>query len=289
MHFKSKALPFSVFLLVLSTAALVDAKQLIDSCSADDSYTNGSIFQSNLQELLSSLRNSAINSSGFSNITVGDPMSPNRVSGVLMCYGDKTPDECEACINSTTANMTQLCPYSKRATVIDDRCYLRYSNENFLGVLTSDQDYYDKWIANASSQSSFNKTLYNLIDTLSKDASNAQFLYATGYSMVSGSNETVYVLVQCRRDLSAEDCHQAIADALQYTQIFGSIRQSVFVYLTSCYLRYSVYPFVVTIPAIMRVQPSPPSFPSPPSLPPSSGQFIFHFLFCFVNLFLSFL
>lgn len=270
---------FMILHLFFSSGTFVDANKLFDSCSPDANYTDGSIFQSNLQELLSSLKINAINSGGFSNVTVG--YSPNRVSGVLMCYGDKTPDECEECINSTTAEITQLCPYSKRVSVIDDRCYLRYSDENFLGILTSDQDYHDEWAANASNQFSFNKTLYKLMDTLSQNASQAPFLYATGYSDVSDSNETVYALVQCRRDLSAEDCNQAIADALQYTQMFGSIRQSVVVYLTSCFLRYSVYPFVVTIPATMRGQPSPsPSLPTPPSSSPSSGQFLLLFFFC---------
>ncbi|KAJ3687289.1 hypothetical protein LUZ61_016453 [Rhynchospora tenuis] len=246
------------------SGAFVEAVRRIDSCSTDGNYTDGSIFQTNLQKLLISLQTNAINSGGFSNITIGEPSSSGRVSGVLMCYGDKTPNECELCINTTTTNMTQACPYSRRASVIDDRCYLRYSDENFLGTLTTDQDYYDYSAANVSNPISFNKTLYNLMNKLTIAAAKTPLLYATDYSDVSDSNETVYGLVQCRQDLSAEDCSQAIADALQYTQMFHSIRQYVIVYLTTCYLRYSVYPFDVTIPEVMRGH-APPSVMPPPA------------------------
>lgn len=100
-------------------------------------YTANSIYQSNLDSLLSSsfLVVSGDSSSGALFAKGSRGAAPDTVYAVALCRGDANASACSGCVDAAYAAATaRLCPLSKDAAVFYDECALRFSDEDILNM-----------------------------------------------------------------------------------------------------------------------------------------------------------
>uniref|UniRef100_A0A804KNH6 non-specific serine/threonine protein kinase n=1 Tax=Musa acuminata subsp. malaccensis TaxID=214687 RepID=A0A804KNH6_MUSAM len=228
-------------------------------CPHDANYTTNSTFQYNLNLLLASLSSSTA-ATGYSNDTEG--RSSDQVHGLALCRGDVSSSVCQTCLDAAVQDIIQSCPNGMTSTTCYDDCLLRYSNRTFFS--TADTSFmYAAWNSqNVSDQQQFETTLGNLMDDLTMKASSSPKLFAAGSANVTSFNK-LYGLVQCSRDLSADDCYRCLQDMVTFIPKYSSWKQGGKVYVQSCYLRFESYRFY----NLSAVEAPPP--PSPSSKTPS--------------------
>uniref|UniRef100_A0A7N0TS20 Uncharacterized protein n=1 Tax=Kalanchoe fedtschenkoi TaxID=63787 RepID=A0A7N0TS20_KALFE len=108
----------SVVAFVVSVMACLASAQnetyLNHNCSGGH-YTSNSIYQKNLNTLLSSLSSNNDIDYGFYNISEGEGI--DRVNSVALCRGDVRQAACKRCVNFSTTNLPMMCPTQKEAIV----------------------------------------------------------------------------------------------------------------------------------------------------------------------------
>ncbi|XP_065024897.1 cysteine-rich receptor-like protein kinase 44 [Musa acuminata AAA Group] len=228
-------------------------------CPHDANYTTNSTFQYNLNLLLASLSSSTA-ATGYSNDTEG--RSSDQVHGLALCRGDVSSSVCQTCLDAAVQDIIQSCPNGMTSTTCYDDCLLRYSNRTFFSTADTSFRYWAWNSQNVSNQQQFDTTLGNLMDGLTKKASSSPKLFAAGSANVTSFNK-LYGLVQCSRDLSADDCYRCLQDMVNFIPNCCSWKQGGKVYVQSCYLRFESYPFY-NLSAVEA--------PLPPSVPPSPNS-----------------
>lgn len=227
-----------VFLALLWDLAYADPPY--KNCSDTGNYAVTSPFQNNLNNILHSLSSNASISKFYSNSTGNDT---DRVYGLYMCLDYVTNESCHDCITTASHDMLKLCPSTTEAVVWEEICQLRYSKKSFFGILdvTGNIPLDNK---KNNSQPELFKSIVNV--TLNALAYQAAFnlsanMYATGEAAFQ--DKTIYALVQCTRDLSANDCNLCLQSAT--ADILRAYYYSVGARLLSrsCFLRYELYSF----------------------------------------------
>ncbi len=122
----SRLLFFLSTILILIVQVIAQQRLILESCF-DGNYTNNSTYETNLNQLLSSL-SSNTEIDGFYKSSYGQ--SPDEVYATVLCRGDLKPDLCRSCVKNATELITQICPNRKGAIGISDLCMLRYSNRS---------------------------------------------------------------------------------------------------------------------------------------------------------------
>ncbi|GMY36994.1 probable LRR receptor-like serine/threonine-protein kinase At1g07650 isoform X7 [Fagus crenata] len=132
--------PFSlliVFLSMLSFLSLnshaADPVQLYQVC-ANNTFNPNSIYQSNLNSLLSSISSNATQNLEFYNTTSGQNTS-EPVYGLYDCRGDVTIQVCRTCVVAAVKEIKNKCSRQKIAVIWYDECLLRYSNRSFFSTV----------------------------------------------------------------------------------------------------------------------------------------------------------
>ncbi|KAM5588591.1 hypothetical protein ABKV19_006849 [Rosa sericea] len=161
-----------------------------------------------------------------------------------MCLDFVSNDTCHKCIDAAQSNIMNLCPKSKEAIVWEEWCQLRYSNENFFGILDVSDNVVQINKQNISEPEKFKSVVNQKLSELAeKVAYNDSFtkMYATGE--VNFGDEVIYALVQCTTDLSGRDCHTCLQRATEdvLREYFFAIGARLF--SRSCFLRYELYSF----------------------------------------------
>uniref|UniRef100_A0A2K1YEU5 Uncharacterized protein n=1 Tax=Populus trichocarpa TaxID=3694 RepID=A0A2K1YEU5_POPTR len=213
---------------------------LLNLAYADPPYTN-SPFQNNLKSLMSYLASNASVSNQYHAYAGNDP---DRVYAHYMCYNYITFEKCSACIDAASQDIMQLCPNIRDAAVWEELCQLRFSNQNFLGLL----DF------SGNIPLSNRKTIKNpeqLVSAVNENFSNltkkaafvpARNMYATRKLTLSDI-DTLYALGQCSTDLSSHDCNTCLQVAIQNISTCCYISRGARLLSRSCYFRYELYPF----------------------------------------------
>ncbi|KAI4295838.1 hypothetical protein L6164_035839 [Bauhinia variegata] len=235
---------FIRFLLLVSLAFLSNvafADPPYEICSSGSSYTNGSTFESNLNNLLLSLPSNASISKSC-NASYGD--DPDKVYSLYMCLDYISSESCQKCIATAGIDIVKVCPQAKEAAVFEEECQLRYSNRNFFGKLYVSQTYSVRNLNNISEpekfKSALNEILYNITEVAAFNSS--ANMYATREGPFE--DKTIYALVQCTRDLSAANCSTCLKSAIERDlPDCCSAAVGARILSPSCYLRYEVYPF----------------------------------------------
>ncbi|KAF3961557.1 hypothetical protein CMV_013832 [Castanea mollissima] len=93
-------------------------------CSKDDYSATENGFQTNLNNLFSSLVNGALQN-GFYKTTAGK--NSNKVYGLIQCRGDISGNSCAGCTNNSITVALHDCPKSKEVWVWFRWCFLHYS------------------------------------------------------------------------------------------------------------------------------------------------------------------
>ncbi|KAL0305888.1 UNVERIFIED_CONTAM: Cysteine-rich receptor-like protein kinase [Sesamum radiatum] len=236
-------------------------------------------FKANLDAVLSSLSTN-VDSNGFYNASLGQ--NPDRVNAIVLCRGDIQLDTCRGCLQNATAELITSCPNQKQAIDWQDGCLLRYSNETFVGTLATGPTWYLRNMQNATSPDQFKQDLRTLLDNLRGQAAYGGSLRKVAAGNISGPDfQTIYGLVQCTPDLSADDCSSCLIGAAAEIPYCCDGKQGGRVLKPSCTLRFEIYPFYngTRLQELAR-QPEPPVL-SPPGpvvndiSTPESLQFAF--------------
>ncbi|XP_062087510.1 cysteine-rich receptor-like protein kinase 10 isoform X2 [Humulus lupulus] len=242
-HLEGVVKPIPLLLLyflwtLLSNLSLADPPY--PRCSNTSNYTENSLFQNNLQNLLGTFPSNA-STLKFHSAIIGKK-DADKVYGLYMCLSYVNDTLCHDCIATAAQDVLGLCHNSKEAVVWEESCQLRYSNENFFGKLSVTGNIPLDNVQNISQPEEFKsfmkKTLRNLTQVA---ASNDSSMYATGE--VAYMDKTVYALVQCTGDLSSDDCKKCLGSATE--EILDVYYHSIGARLLSrsCYLRYELYAF----------------------------------------------
>ncbi|MCL7027554.1 hypothetical protein MKW94_026459 [Papaver nudicaule] len=202
-----------------------------------------SSYGTNLQALLSSF-SVTVPPTGFGLGSKG--LAEDRVNGFALCRGDVKYNDCRTCVVKAASELRKLCPSNKGAIIWYDNCAVKYSNEKFFGKIDDANKIYMWNLNNVSDPNVFNKKTREFIASLSEKAVGAGMkLFATGEMALGGySDEKLYGLVQCSRDLSSSDCKKCLDEAVSELPSCCDGKRGGRVIGGSCNIRYELYPFV---------------------------------------------
>ncbi|XP_049936335.1 uncharacterized protein LOC116263662 [Nymphaea colorata] len=193
---------------------------------------------------------------GFYDETVG--LGSSQVYGQALCRGDITKDVCWHCIAQASTKIQELCPNSRRAIIWLDLCHLRYSDENFAGTVDVQDRACQPSAENTSNPTSFDENLRILFSNLTSKAvqSSSTHFFATGKTLLPDS-QTIYALVQCVRDISADQCVWCLRNASADIEGCFNGRQGGRILRGSCSLSFGMQSFFAGDPALVSsVQPN---------------------------------
>ncbi|CAL4891100.1 unnamed protein product [Urochloa decumbens] len=222
------------------------------SCSYAN-YTNGSQYKKNLDRLLDTLPTAAADNGRFYKDSAG--AGADEVFGLIMCFADWNATECRECLAGAAAGIKRECPGSRSVRAMYDACMLRYSAAPIpptadLGAIFEEYAYGEPvtslGLANA---------LMRLMAKLTAGVTASPLLLANDTAPYS-SSQTMYGLAQCTRDLNATECTRCINDYVDrlvdmYPNKTGGAMKGY-----SCYLRYQVGTFQITLPTMPPQQPT---------------------------------
>ncbi|KAK1303139.1 Cysteine-rich receptor-like protein kinase 8 [Acorus calamus] len=266
-----------IFSLLLTTTLLVSlsttttrADPLYQICQNKSNYTTNSIYQANLNTLLSSLSSNGP-TTGFFTTTQGNP--PDQVDGLVLCRGDTNVSACAACLDTAVVDVVQSCPTQKGAVIWYDNCLLRYSNIRFFNSVDTSMMIYMWNVNNASDPRPFFATVYGLMGSLVNETAAGPGMFATRELAVSGAGavagQKVYALAQCTRDLSRDSCAQCLLNANQSIPSCCAGKIGGRVIMPSCNIRYEIYKFYGN----SSIRTAVPSSSLPPIPPPTLVAF----------------
>lgn len=236
--------------------------------STNREFSPNSTYDTNLNAILSSVSRK-IDDFGFYNSSLG--LNFDTISVIAQCRGDVQLQACRDCINNAARKILEVCPYKKSAFGYYDRCLLRYSNESIIGNLATRPPNFVYHTGNASSPEVYFQDLRNLLESLRDQASRGgKKKYAS--NIIQGpDSQTIYALVQCTADLSAQSCSNCLSAGildLPRCKCYG--KQDLVYFMPSCSFQYDTNnPFFDELPTQAPPPLSPPSPPSPLSPPPS--------------------
>lgn len=242
---------FSILISFLSFATIQpqsysDPVYLYHNCSGSNT-TDGSIFQSNLKTLLSSLSDNAADNDGFYNNTVYGKNPSDSVFGLYMCRGDVPSLLCQQCVQNATQRLSSDCSLAKQAVIWYDECTVRYSNNSFFSTVSVRPRVGLLTTANISNQESFMNLLFQTINETADAAAVDVQKFATGEAKISGF-QSLYCLAQCTRDLSPSDCRSCLSGVIGDLPWCCQGKQGGRVLYPSCNVRYERYPFYGSTP-----------------------------------------
>ncbi|XP_039129032.1 cysteine-rich receptor-like protein kinase 5 [Dioscorea cayenensis subsp. rotundata] len=213
-------------------------------CSSDDfPASNGLNATAQLESLLSSLTEQAPSFNGFYNTSEGEDM--NKIYGLALCRGDlqNKTDDCQSCLQDASKSIVEDCPNKTQAIEWYEKCFIKYSNQNFFGKVDTDSV---QWLCSVNylSAEASNATV-NLALGLINDTVNNQMFVGAEEEEISNSLKA-YFLLQCTRDLSKDGCRRCLQTGM--SQVSNECNQTNgWRYLSSsCTLRFEVGPFFDT-------------------------------------------
>ncbi|AES59550.2 cysteine-rich receptor-like protein kinase 26 [Medicago truncatula] len=272
-----------IFTSQISTAT-TDAtgkfRYICDQGNDDGNYTTNSTYHTNLKTLLSTLTSNKDINYGFYNSSYG--VNTDKVNAIGLCRGDVKPDDCQNCLQNSTALLTQLCQNRKEAIgwYDDEKCMLRSSHRLIFGINEMGPAMIAWNLQNATKEveDEFDKGLKNLLYNLKNLAASGEsdLKYAVGSDVIGpNNNQTIFALVQCTPDLSETLCDECLDKSIKEIPNCCDNRIGIggrFL-RPSCYLRYETnslfYQQTQDSPSSSSSSPSPT--PSPASVPSFSA------------------
>ena len=241
---------------LINVGAILNPTNLYHNCTT---FVPSSLYQSNLNTVLSSLSSSAEASREFHNASSGG------VYGLFLCRGDVNATACRDCVTFATRNVVKRCPVEKQAMLWYDECQLRYSNRSFFGTVDELPRISLLNTANVTQpdQDRFSRLLNATMKEAAAEAARGgpgEKKFATKEADFNGFQK-LYNLAQCTADLAAEDCGRCLADAIGRLPICCAGKLGGRVLFPSCNVRYEFYPFYSqTAPSQAPAAAPPPGF-----------------------------
>ncbi|KAL8130164.1 hypothetical protein V2J09_019319 [Rumex salicifolius] len=233
-----------------STDAAQSLDPVITKCPSDDTNSPSVAYQHYRKKLLIKMESES-SISGFNNDTEGT--GSDQVYEILT-----------------------NCPNNSAAQTWYDECNLKYSDENFFGILIV-QDWttwcgYGDYIKN-SSAAAFNKVLYDTLTKVAEQAAIDEARFATkeaDLTFLHDSATTLYTSAQCVPDLSPATCLQCLIQSINHLPDFCNNTKYGRTICSSCIIWHNVdKPFYTAD----KVATSPSSAAAlPPVFPPTNGN-----------------
>ena len=259
------------FLIFLSFTSEALPNYRFHICSNKTTFTPNTTYQSNLNNVLSSLSSNATRESGFYNTSAGQNTG-NSVYGIFLCRGDLNTDGCQDCVGTASKEIVQqYCPVENEAVVWYDECMLRYSNRSIFSVMEDEPRKYFWNVLDITEPERFLQLAETTLSDLVPLAVNASGAKKFATKEVKFTElRTLYSLVQCTPDLSSFDCNRCLREAITNLPTCCSGKQGGRVLYPSCNIRYEVFPFY-KIQAVDAPVPAPALTPIllPPPAPGS--------------------
>ncbi|XP_028765347.1 cysteine-rich repeat secretory protein 55-like [Neltuma alba] len=232
---------FKIFFLLLICSCNAESQEPLGNfCNENTNITAGSKLSANIDQLLAELVPETP-SSGFVSASFGKEQ--DQIHGLSQCRQDVSKEDCSICIQDAAKEIRKKCPDQADSRIWYDYCFLRYSNQSFVGKVDTSFGIIYWNLENVSDPEAFNKELRSLMDEIKAEA-----VMAKNKGLGKGKTElssfvTLYALVQCTGDLSDLSCAQCLAIAENNFGTFCSNSKGCRVLYSSCYVRYELYPF----------------------------------------------
>ncbi|XBI68640.1 hypothetical protein VPH35_047812 [Triticum aestivum] len=236
-----------VILLLLLPLVPLAAAQAWPFCGDSGVYESDSTYEANLELLSTTLPKKAASSTNlFATDTVG--IVPNVIFALALCRVDSNASACEGCLVTAFQDGQEHCANNKDAAVYYDSnpCMLRFSNQNFLAtnvndnilVVPSMEMPLITW-----TRADFSRILFfTLLNSTAESAADSPRWFTTSRLDIS-SFPTLYCLMQCTPDLTADDCMACLQPYSQYTLKYMDGQKGGQILGTRCSMRYEIYPF----------------------------------------------
>ncbi|KAF8119120.1 hypothetical protein N665_0001s0169 [Sinapis alba] len=210
------------------------------NCPNTSTYSRNSTYYNNLTTLLSFLSSrNASHPSGFQNATSGQ--GPDRVTGLFLCRGDVSLEDCRNCVAFSVNESSTLCPTQREVVLYYDKCMLRYANMNIFSTLQMDeaQTMFSHIIIPTNQQEGFRELVLSMMNNAAAEAAASSRRFGAREANFTGF-QSVYGLVQCTPDLTTQDCSRCLETSInQLPTTYTGAR----ILLPSCNSRYEAYPF----------------------------------------------
>ncbi|KQK15894.1 cysteine-rich receptor-like protein kinase 10 isoform X2 [Brachypodium distachyon] len=264
----------AVIVAVLLPLAAVTGQptQWRSSKCASGAYAANGTYQANLALLAAALPANASAGSGFATATVG--ALPDLISALALCRGDVVTDDtsassCRACVAAGFRGAQRDCPGRKDATVYQDACVLRFSDQRFLDFVGANSP--DGMFSSDSSgdiitapAALFNAAAVALMNATASHAVTADKYFATGEEDFHASSRypKIYGLAQCAPDMTAPQCRSCLTGFVANIPWFLNGNPRGRALGIWCNLRYSVDPFYTGGAMVKLSAPAPAIVPS---------------------------
>ncbi|TVU49209.1 hypothetical protein EJB05_00507, partial [Eragrostis curvula] len=258
-------------------------RPLLSNCSTTGNYTDGSLYQRNLADLLARMPAAAGDNGWFYTGVAGK--GRHKVFGLIMCYADSNAMQCAYCLASAPAGITKICPGNRDVSASYNACLLRYSDKPFFSMADTSEPFTTHSLAidRTDESAALDDGRWGLMNQLAKTAADSPLLLANGSAPYGGGTAPaggmMHGQVQCTRDLTAAQCTSCLTRYIDSDRLWdwGQYRNNA-VGLTikgySCFLRFNIGEsgaFELTLPPLPpRVAAVPPP-PPPPSPSVSTG------------------
>ncbi|TXG47183.1 hypothetical protein EZV62_026477 [Acer yangbiense] len=235
-----------------------------DECYDTGNFTANSTYATNRNLLLSSLAtNITVLNSGFYNTTIGQ--EPDKVYGLALCRGDGSSEDCSSCVNSTSQDIMSTCHSQKEALMWDGDppCLVHYADRSLFGKMEMSVPINPYYRGNnlTMNLTEFDKIWQPLMERTMREASrgSSRLKFATQEANLT-SIQKIHTLMQCRPDLSQNDCYVCLTRCLdEYKKSYHG-RQGGGVESPNCMLRWDLSLFYKDI--VLPPLPSPPPAPT---------------------------
>ncbi|XP_021719481.1 putative cysteine-rich repeat secretory protein 5 [Chenopodium quinoa] len=173
-------------------------------------------YLNNVDSLLSNLISES--SLGFFNTSTGD-VGSNRAYGFYLCRGDLSAKKCNNCLKDVRKYVLDRRPLESYSNGIafntDLQCVVHYANNSRSFVYRENTTFTgDGFGDDLAHNQQYNTTLMSTLQELAREAEYGNWTkanFATKVIDVTGSQEKIYVLVQCTPDISAMNCSNCIS------------------------------------------------------------------------------
>ncbi|XP_004499784.2 cysteine-rich receptor-like protein kinase 19 [Cicer arietinum] len=222
-----------------NSQALLDYRY---ACLDQSSVAPSTTYQSNLNNLISSLSSDSATSNGFGNRTSGSDQN-NMVYGLYLCRGDVNTSLCHSCVQNSSRLLKQHCPNNNTAILWYPFCLFRYSNQNFFGNLTIRPriPMFDAK-QNFTSVGEFDSDAKVLMNGLIQMGSQTDLMFGTHMFNINGTQRR-YGWVQCSRDITSEECRTCLSNMLDDVQNCCMEKKVWRIFSPSCIVMYETQPF----------------------------------------------
>nr|XP_048322526.1 cysteine-rich receptor-like protein kinase 2 isoform X2 [Ziziphus jujuba var. spinosa] len=229
----SNQIPEIEILLLLETAIGNPRSHTVQITCGHQLEHNTSIFVQNFVATMENI-SEQMRTSGFGMVAIGE--GPDTSYGLAQCYGDLSPLDCVLCYAEARTVLPQCFPFNGGLIHLDG-CFMRAENYSFYDEYEGPGD--RAMCGNTTQKSSRFQEAARQAVNRAVGAAPSNKGYARAQVGVTGtSNESVYVLADCWRNLNQSSCRACLQNAS--ASILGCLPWSEGRALnTGCFMMYS--------------------------------------------------